>query len=329
MASLQLPTQDLETYALANSIGAATIAQLKLSRSETDSAAGSAMEAECQRARGLIGQKTNLNTLRTAFFLHVYHENQEPGGIKSLLYLREAITLAQIVGLHRESTFRGISGGEQQVRRRVLWLLFVTERYTKTIFPFAFAQLNTDYSVFLDRGVAMLHKLPVILKPNTNFPSLNSDDEANIMPAFLKLINLFRIFDQSGAFDILQNSDGDTDNTFNIVASTNRNFSLQLLRRKLQEVSLDWELCNDVQKADICVTRQWMQAVLWKVSMRSGNVDGGGEDQMTSLSHPIQIAGEFLRVIEQLPNAAIEAHGPSMVCLLHHTALLGQVEVII
>lgn len=170
----------------------------------------------------------------------------------------------------------------------------------------------------------MLHKLPVILKPNTNFPSLNSDDEANIMPAFLKLINLFRIFDQSGAFDILQNSDGDTDNTFNIVASTNRNFSLQLLRRKLQEVSMDWELCNDVQKADICVTRQWMQAVLWKVSMRSGNVDGGGEDQMTSLSHPIQIAGEFLRVIEQLPNTAIEAHGPSMVCLSYLTAHLGR-----
>lgn len=157
----------------------------------------------------------------------------------------------------------------------------------------------------------MLHKLPVVLKPNTNFPSLEGDDEANIMPAFLKLINLFRIFDQSGAFDILQNSDTDTFNVGDLESANH--VSLQLLRRKLQEVSIDWDSSNDVQTADICVTRQWMQAVLWKVSMRTGS-GGSAEDQITSLSHPIQIAKEFLSVIEQLPGAAIEAHGPSMVC---------------
>lgn len=135
MASLQSSSEDMETYALANAIGAATIAQLKLSRSESDSAAGNAMEVECQRARGLMGQKTSLNALRTAFFLHVYHENQQPGGIQSLLYLREAITLAQVMGLHRESSFNGLQAGEQQIRRRVLWLLFVTERYVR-IYPF-------------------------------------------------------------------------------------------------------------------------------------------------------------------------------------------------
>lgn len=156
----------------------------------------------------------------------------------------------------------------------------------------------------------MLHKLPVVLKPNTNFPSLEGDDEANIMPAFLKLINLFRIFDQSGAFDILQNSDTDTFNVGDLASASH--ISLQLLRRKLQEVSIDWDSSNDVQTADICVTRQWMQAVLWKVSMRTGS-GGSAEDQITSLSHPIQIAKEFLSVIEQLPGAAIEAHGPSMV----------------
>ena len=131
MASLQRDEEDLETYALANAVGAATIAQLKLNRSDADVATGSSMEAECQRAKLMNkdGPRVNLNSVRIAFFLHVYHENQDPGGVKSLLYLREAITIAQIMNLHRESSYGALSSSEQQIRRRILWLLFVTERY--------------------------------------------------------------------------------------------------------------------------------------------------------------------------------------------------------
>ncbi|RDW77909.1 fungal specific transcription factor-2 [Coleophoma crateriformis] len=286
MASLQRDGQDMETYALANAIGAATIAQLKLSTSDSDAASGIAMEAECQRSKLLCkdGPHVNLHTLRTAFFLHVYHENMQPGGPKSLLYLREAITMAQVLSMHRESSYLKYSIEEQQIRRRILWLLFVTER-----------------------GVAMLHKLPVILKPNAHFPSMEGEDESRILPAFQKLVNLFWIFDQSGAFDILQDSDADNFNIREIGSSSKS--CLDMLQRKLQDVPLDWESSNDVQRADICVTRQWMRAVLWRVSMNHGR---DVSDQVTSLSHPIQIAKEFLGVISQLPNAAIEAHGPSM-----------------
>ena len=277
--------EDIEAYALANAVGAATMAQLKLGISDSDTATGSSMEAECQRAKGFSGtaSSTNLNTLRIAFFLHVYHENQEAGGTRSLLYLREAITLAQIMGLHRECTYIALAQPEQQIRRRILWLLFVTER-----------------------GVAMLHKLPVVLKPNTLFPSMDSDDEAHILPAFQRLTNLFWLFDQSGAFDILQNSDADILN-FGGIQSSNRN-CLEILQKRLEEIPLDREATNDVQKADICVTRQWMRAVLWRTSMNHGRFS-----TPTSLSHPVQIAKEVLGVISNIPSTALEAHGPSMV----------------
>lgn len=129
MASLQRDEANLGTYALANAVGAATMAQLKLDSLE-DAVTASSMEAECQRAKGLDvnGRNASLNTLRIAFFLHVYHENQEAGGVQSLLYLREAITLAQIMGLHRESTYTAFPSLEQDLRRRIIWLLFVTER---------------------------------------------------------------------------------------------------------------------------------------------------------------------------------------------------------
>lgn len=133
IARLQRNQEDLENYALATSVAAATVSQLKLmpSSSGGDGVTADMLEAECQRTRLTIDKARahSLTTLRIAFFLHVYYENQEAGGVKSLLYLREAITLGQLMGLHRESSYMALSSLEQQMRRRVLWLLFVTERY--------------------------------------------------------------------------------------------------------------------------------------------------------------------------------------------------------
>ncbi|KAK2040554.1 fungal-specific transcription factor domain-containing protein [Colletotrichum somersetense] len=306
MASLSRDADDLESYVLANAVGAATIAQLKLTTTDNDDpATASSMEAECQRSRMALqeregGPPMNLNWLRTSFFLHVYHENQQPGGAKSLLYLREAITLAQIMGLHKESSYLALPLPEQQMKRRILWLLFVTER-----------------------GVAMLHKLPVVLKSNIRFPSLDGsgvgEDEGHVLPAFKKLADLFWIFDQSGAFDILQNSD-DEDAMWSMAdgLQTASRACLDVAQRKLQEIPLDSDASNDVQRADIVVTRQWMQAVLWKVTMNhgrawsSGSYSNNNNNNVTSLSHPIQIAKEFLQLISQLPSTAIEAHGPGI-----------------
>lgn len=91
IARLQRNEEDVENYALATAVGAATVAQLKLTRASLggDAVTAEMMEAECQRTRSIdkAGAPVNLTTLRIAFFLHVYHENQEAGGIKSLLYL--------------------------------------------------------------------------------------------------------------------------------------------------------------------------------------------------------------------------------------------------
>ncbi|KXH69389.1 fungal specific transcription factor [Colletotrichum salicis] len=320
MASLSRDTDDLESYVLANAVGAATIAQLKLATTDNDDpATAGSMEAECQRSRMVLqeregGPPMNLNWLRTSFFLHVYHENQQPGGAKSLLYLREAITIAQIMGLHKESSYVALPLAEQQMRRRTLWLLFVTERH---VLPLTAHHWTATYKN--DRGVAMLHKLPVALKSNTRFPSLDGsgvgEDEGHILPAFKKLADLFWIFDQSGAFDILQNSD-DEDALWSMAdgLQTASRACLDVVQQKLQQIPLDSDASNDVQRADIVVTRQWMQAVLWKVTMNHGRAwsSNGNNSAVTSLSHPIQIAKEFLQLISQLPSTAIEAHGPGI-----------------
>ncbi|OBT74390.1 hypothetical protein VF21_06843 [Pseudogymnoascus sp. 05NY08] len=295
MGSLQGDVQDMETYALANAIGAATIAQLKLDKTGISTATGSSMAEECQRTKlmGKNGQSANLNILRIAFFLHIYYENQDQGGVKSLLFLREAITIAQIMGLHRESSYLSLPPSEQQLRRRILWLLFVTER-----------------------GVGILYKLPVILKPNVLFPAMDGDDETQILPAFQKLVDLFWTFDQSRAFEILEGSSADVFETSDMESV--RQNSLYSLHKKLQEVSLDWDSGSEVQRADICVTGQWMRAVLWKASNNYERLNKGSK--ITSPDHPIQIAREFLGFISQLPSTALEAHGPTMETKIYEIA---------
>ena len=132
VAALQKPDPDVEVFALAYAVAAATIAQIKPApSSRPGSVTAEVMELRCQQARKGCDERAapNITTLRIAFFLHVYYENQMPGGLQSILYLREAITMSQMIGLHRESYYVNVAAEEQQIRRRTFWLLFVTERY--------------------------------------------------------------------------------------------------------------------------------------------------------------------------------------------------------
>jgi hypothetical protein len=167
--------------------------------------------------------------------------------------------------------------------------------------------------IILLRGVAMLHKLPVMLRYNARFINLDeADDESHVLPAFKKLVGLFLMFDQSGAFDMLHTSDEIQLPPYEGMHAMNRN-SFSLLQHQLREASIQSRETNDVQMADICVTTQWMQAILWRASMSRRSTLDSSQQQMVSLSHPIQIAKEFLETMSHLPSSAIEAHGPAMV----------------
>ena len=67
--------------------------------------------------------------VRTSFFIFVcsgfYHDRQK----SAWAYLREATTLAHIVGLPDESTYISNDSRENGQRRRLFWVLFTMERW--------------------------------------------------------------------------------------------------------------------------------------------------------------------------------------------------------
>ena len=137
------------------------------------------------------------------------------------------------------------------------------------------------------------------------------DEEVSILPAFRKLVNLYWIFDRSEAFDLIQSSKSglSTPQAGNMA-------DLSVLQSRLQAVTIDLDATNNVQAADICITRAWMCTLLWRIATSRGLAPAPtSNDPSTSPSYPIQIAKEFLSEISRLPTAAIESLGPIMVSI--------------
>jgi hypothetical protein len=66
-------------------------------------------------------------TVLSSFFLFAYYGNMEQSR-SAWYYLREAIGFALSMGLDEPETYLGLDPEMQQRRRRLFWLLFVTER---------------------------------------------------------------------------------------------------------------------------------------------------------------------------------------------------------
>ena len=69
-----------------------------------------------------------LNTLCTSYFLFGCYYGLDLHD-KAWFHLREATTLAHLIGMNKEDTYLQYDSVEASRRRRLYWLLFVTERY--------------------------------------------------------------------------------------------------------------------------------------------------------------------------------------------------------
>lgn len=160
--------------------------------------------------------------------------------------------------------------------------------------------------------MCILHKLPVVLRTNVSAPEVDdANDQAHVLPAFLKLLNLFRLFERSKMFEIIEGEAWDTEAVGDKLGFMDDKF-LETLQDKLEDGSVLFDHISDVQKADLCVTRHWMRMILWRLSSKQNNSYQRSQ-QPTSASFPVAVARELLNIVSQLPRPAIEAHGLGMV----------------
>ena len=290
VASLQKPQPDIEVFALAYAVAAATIAQIRSKPSEQPSGVtASMMEAQCLYAKAHRNRDLppDLTTVRIPFFLHIYYENLEPGGIQSITCLRESIAIAHMIGLHRESYYQNVEPEEQEIRRRTMWLLYVTER-----------------------GVSITHRLPVTIKTKIAFPSTSDTDEKEVLLAYQKLITMFWSFDQAGVFELLDSQDFDLSGLQSHDEAHTQ--ALTAIRSQLDGQILETHKMNDVQAVQISVARQWMRVIVWRLAESHGFFSNGHENSRALLNDPVLISRELLSTLSRFPTSAIEAQGPAL-----------------
>lgn len=131
MTRLFAGTPDVDTYILASSVCIATVLQLQLTATDAN---GSTLdpslimeELDTLRRNQDYREHPSMDSLRSSFFLHVAYLHLKKQRT-STLTLREAISMAHMLDLHKLSHYEPLAFEEANNDLRVLWLLFITER---------------------------------------------------------------------------------------------------------------------------------------------------------------------------------------------------------
>jgi len=293
IASLQSENPDIEVFALAYALAAATATRTQstdLSISRRNHA--QVLEERCQATRGKVppGRPPNLTTVRIAFFLHIYYESLEANSMKSMLYLREAVTIATMIGLHKESYYLEVPDQEREIRRRVLWLLFVTERV-----------------------ISVLYEQPITLRTKIELPSTTDSDEVDVLAGFQLLVRLFSRLDGSGFFSLLDELESQTTPTSNEQGSKTSTTSIDFATLIQADIAYSGYI-PPVQKLDLAVSRCWLQITNFRIRQAALAEPTGVEDQATNTL--LSALEGMVEVVETSPYALVEAHGFALVSLI-------------
>lgn len=274
---------------------AATMSQLNMSIDQAGLHfnAGQAAE-ECHKycSRFSFWKSPNLNTLRIRFFLHAYYENIQPGCPESLLYLREAVTLAQILGLHEETSYHPwLSDEDVHLRRTVFWLLFITERFVYPLYPLYTLKMCTDPL----RGICVLHRLPVVLQPSVMLPQIHAT-LPHVTPAFLKLVELVSMIDRAGFYILAQRQH------LNWQDSQTRKGLIDL-NMELKRLTPSLDGSTAAQRADIHATIYWIRSAIYHL------LQDVHRSQPQHLIEILENADSLVSGLSALPASAVESNG--------------------
>ncbi|KAK4547028.1 hypothetical protein LTR36_001249 [Oleoguttula mirabilis] len=194
-------------------------------------------------------------------------------------HFREATTLAQIMGMHHESSYASADHVESSRRRRLYWLLFVTER-----------------------AYALQQHRPLTLHATINLPTLDEDPAETLeLNGFIHLVNLFRPFDDS--FVGLWNR-AKTGCTTQWVAQ---------MQQQLADALPAYLQSTESQAVDLRCSQQWLRTMVWQLSISHGFLSSAAAENAMSFKYPIEISRDLVASTSQFSQQAMEVHGIGLI----------------
>lgn len=220
----------------------------------------------------------SLTTVQTSFFLFsaffcLGNDNS------AWFYLREAITLLQLLRLDEESTYSSSLSDDAVLSvysRRMFWVLFITER-----------------------AYALQRHRALTLRKSIELPPVDSGPERHILPGFLDLISLFQHFDND-FFAIWNQS--------SMTHATSAEFLVRL--QNVLAYSLPSTAgSTESQLADLLVSREWLKTMVWQLCVSRTLLSSSSNEESMSFRYPVKIARDVVLVSRLLPLKAFEANG--------------------
>ncbi|KAF2722128.1 hypothetical protein K431DRAFT_284328 [Polychaeton citri CBS 116435] len=280
-----------DMYCFLCAICAATIVQLDASIPQPSpispgKATDDLFAEECLRERKNYDYVESASTLSvmTSFFLFAYYGNHEQH-LKAWHCLQECITFSEHLNMDSNDSYTKLPPVEAQWRRRLYWLLFITER--------AYAVQRRRHCR-LHRGVDM--------------PSVFDSEDPQLLTGFVNLANLFSAVDDS----------------FVAAWRGSRRASLcnedwlqqtqKALDATAQILQQNGEGISETQHMDISVTREWLHVLAWQMGVSNGLIwqetsNGAGG---LGLDYPIELARKVVELTTGANRGAIDAHGIGM-----------------
>lgn len=279
-----------EIYALAAALSGATLSNLNqviVHESLMEPLVAESFITEAKRVRSTFDymEPVTLNTTLISYFLHIFYGRQPLRTQTAIFYIREAITFAQLYGMHIEDSYSRYPIKDQQVMRKLYFLLFMTERY-----------------LCINDGI------PTVLE-SINLPITENEETPEVVSGFLNLVTLF----STPGTDFFSKW---TSHSSNVSINRER---LLLIQHALQRPLENPDYSNDIQKVDIVVSQHWMRSLAWKLSIQLGYVMLNSKREM-NVTYPLEIAQDALGGLSKFSPEAFEVHGPGMEVKIYEIA---------
>lgn len=217
-------------------------------------------------------------SVQTSFFMFASYFSLEKSNA-CWFHIREASTLAQLLLMQEESSYRNGDPLENKFRRRLYWLLLLTER-----------------------AYAMERHRPLTLYATIDLPTVDEDpQEALIISGFLALVNLYRLIDD----DFMA--------IWNKAKSECSTSWLSQLQQQLADVLPPHLECTENQAADVRTTQHWLRTMVWQLSITNGYLSSSSADVAMTFKYPIYIAKDLVYDVQQLSQQSMEVHGVGLV----------------
>ena len=248
------------------------------SGSFTNPKMGNALMEEAVRVRKAEDyiEYPTANTIRTSFFLFgcCFGLNKHNA---AWFHLREATALVQLLGMQDESAYVYGDAVENSRKRRLFWLLFVTER-----------------------AYALQKHRPLTLHATIGLPTMDHDVSASIS-GFIHLVNLYRPFDDM-FIGLWNKSRADCTTYF-----------LAHLQQELSNALPDHLDTTESQAADLRTSQQWLRTMVWQLSIMNGYLSSTSSDVCMTFRYPIEIAKDLVAVTSRISKQSMEVHGIGLV----------------